>query len=75
VLLSLISPLLTNAQVCGFVFILNILTAFDVALHYAAEGGSAEAAQLLLENGAQVDAVDDQQLTPLHIAGKCKFVE
>ena len=53
----------------AFVYVSSLLF-FCAALHAAAEGGSAEVAQLLLENGANVNATDTSQCTPLHIAGK-----
>ena len=38
-------------------------------LHYAAQGGSEEAVErLLLEGGAEVDALDNEEKTPLHSA-------
>jgi len=40
-------------------------------LHYAAEKGYAEIAELLIEKGANVNATDTNKETPLHIAVLC----
>jgi len=39
-----------------------------VALHWAAAGGHAQVAQLLIEGGSEVDPEDDTRWTPLIIA-------
>jgi hypothetical protein len=40
----------------------------NTALHFAAQGGYAEAVAALLANGAQVNATNRQNQTPLHVA-------
>jgi len=39
-------------------------------LHYAAEGGYQAVAELLLANGALINAKDEDDLTPLHYAAR-----
>ena len=38
------------------------------ALHFATENGHVESVQLLIQNGAEINAKDNQQATPLHFA-------
>lgn len=46
-------------------------TAGRTPLHWAARGGHTELARLLLENGAEVDALDNVYATSLHLA--CRY--
>lgn len=46
----------------------NFYNLSETLLHYVAREGGIEIAELLLECGAEVDGVDDQKKTPLHIA-------
>ena len=38
------------------------------ALHFATENGDFESVPLLIQNGAEINAKDNQQATPLHFA-------
>jgi len=46
-------------------------TGQQTPLHYAADTGAADVARVLIENGADVKAVDELGWTPLHHAARC----
>ena len=43
---------------------------FKTPLHYAAKIGSREAISVLLENNADIDLGDNEEMTALHVAAK-----
>ena len=53
----------------------RIRICLSTPLHIAARSGHFESVQLLLENGAQINALDYEQNTPLHLAAKLGYHE
>ncbi|PVH76897.1 ankyrin, partial [Cadophora sp. DSE1049] len=45
------------------------------ALHYASAQGHAEVIGILLEAGADIDAVDEDGWTALHVAADCGHID
>ena len=52
-----------------YVYILHVQD-FKTPLHYAAKIGCEEAITVLLENGADIDLGDNEEMTALHVAAK-----
>ena len=48
---------------------------YNVPLHLACEGGNKEVVGVLLLNGADIEAVKEDEITPLHIAARLGFVD
>lgn len=48
---------------------------YNVPLHLACEGGNKAVVQILLLNGADIESVKEEEITPLHIAARLGYVE
>ena len=48
---------------------------FNMPLHLACEGGNKEVVHLLLMNGSDIEAVKEEDVTPLHIAARLGFTD